>query len=171
MNDAKTQSLFHIYNSEQNTLLRLDQKAYTLISFIGVLMAFFIVHHKNIPENTFVNLFTFSYFVATIISVTSLLLVIVPRILSQNVTHHGQPSSNPMYFAGIISHGSPDSYHDHIENLIEDSKEFRRIVSDSIFNMALINQHKKRYFQIGVVFFTLTLYLEILIILCKYLSE
>ena len=171
MNDPKTQNLFHIYNSEQNTLFRLDQKAYTLISFMGVLMAFFIVHYKSIPHTLLMDSVTFMYFTSALITLSALLLVIVPRVKNANAPQNGDFKENPLFFAGIIQHKTSEDYSQHVEALIDDQKEFRKVVADSIYSMAMINQRKRRFFHIGIIFFTATLYIEILIILIKFLGE
>lgn len=170
MTEDKINSLFHIYNSEQNTLLRLDQKAYTLISFMGVLMAFFIVHYKGIPHNTVMNAVIFLYFASSLIALSSLLMVIVPRIKQKNTEPNNRVLENPLFFAGIISYKNSLSYSQHIEALIDDPKEFRKVVADSIYGMAAINNRKKKFFHIGIFFFTATLYFEVLIILLKFLG-
>lgn len=168
--ESKTNGLFHIYNSEQNTLLRLDQKAYTLISFMGMLMAFFIVHYKGIPHNVMMNVVMLLYFVSSLIALSSLLMVIVPRIKYSSSKYNSHSTDNPLFFAGILSHKNAIAYSQHIESLTDDPKEFRRVVADSIYSMAVINSHKKKFFHIGIFFFTATLYFEIMIIVLKFLG-
>ena len=46
--------IFHILQSEQLILQRTDQKAFTLMSILGVFMVFFIVHFPKIQMNTFI---------------------------------------------------------------------------------------------------------------------
>jgi len=42
--------IFHILQSEQLILQRTDQKAFTLMSILGVFMVFFIVHFPKDPN-------------------------------------------------------------------------------------------------------------------------
>ena len=43
--DKKIDVLFQILSSEQQTLQRVDQKAFTMLSLLGVFAVFFIIHY------------------------------------------------------------------------------------------------------------------------------
>ena len=72
--------IFQILQSEQNILQRTDQKAFTLMSILGVFMVFFIVHFLKIEINWFNVAMVIIYFVAAFIAIFNLMLVIVPRM-------------------------------------------------------------------------------------------
>ena len=44
MNNNNFKALFQVLSSEQQILMRTDQKAFTLLSILGVFMVFFIIH-------------------------------------------------------------------------------------------------------------------------------
>ena len=46
MPDVSFRLLFQVSSSEQSILARTDQKAYTLLSVLGVFMVFFIVYYR-----------------------------------------------------------------------------------------------------------------------------
>ena len=55
--------IFHILQSEQLILQRTDQKAFTLMSILGVFMVFFIVHFPKIEITYLSGIMVFIYFI------------------------------------------------------------------------------------------------------------
>ena len=53
MKDDVYLSLFRVLDSEQQIITRTDQKAFTMLSLMGVFMVFFLVHFTKIQINLF----------------------------------------------------------------------------------------------------------------------
>ena len=78
--EKKIDILFEILSSEHQILQRTDQKAFTLLSILGVFSVFFIVHYTKIPPNIYNMILIGLYFFAVLIAIFFLLMVISPRI-------------------------------------------------------------------------------------------
>ena len=50
MNNNNFKALFQVLSSEQQILMRTDQKAFTLLSILGVFMIFFIFSKLSLPH-------------------------------------------------------------------------------------------------------------------------
>ena len=101
--------IFQILQSEQNILQRTDQKAFTLMSILGVFMVFFIVHFLKININRFNVSMVIIYFIAAIFAIANLMLVIVPRMRNDQ-DHEALPDINATFFGGIIQFKNPVEY-------------------------------------------------------------
>ena len=55
-------ALLQVLSGEQQVIQRTDQKAFTLLSILGVFMVFFIVHFPKIQINMFIFLMMMIYF-------------------------------------------------------------------------------------------------------------
>ncbi|MFC1746990.1 hypothetical protein ACFLZR_01520, partial [Candidatus Neomarinimicrobiota bacterium] len=80
MSEKKIQLLFQILHSEQSILSRTDQKAYTMLSILGVFMAFFIVYYRLLVPNMFFIAMMVVYFSTAFLTIFSLIRTIMPRI-------------------------------------------------------------------------------------------
>ena len=56
-------ALLQVLSGEQQVIQRTDQKAFTLLSILGVFMVFFIVHFPKIQMNIFNFLMMIIYFI------------------------------------------------------------------------------------------------------------
>ena len=50
MKDDHYLSLFKVLDSEQQIIMRTDQKAFTMLSLMGVFMVFFLVHFPKFSD-------------------------------------------------------------------------------------------------------------------------
>ena len=66
--------IFHILQSEQLILQRTDQKAFTLMSILGVFMVFFIVHFPKIEITYLSGIMVFVYFITAASGLINLML-------------------------------------------------------------------------------------------------
>ena len=73
-------ALLQVLAGEQQVIHRTDQKAFTLLSILGVFMVFFIVHFPKIQMNFFIFLMMMVYFTSAMGTIYYLVRVIVPRI-------------------------------------------------------------------------------------------
>ena len=73
-------ALLQVLSGEQQVIQRTDQKAFTLLSILGVFMVFFIVHFQKIQINFFVFTLMMIYFSSAMGTIYFLVRVIVPRI-------------------------------------------------------------------------------------------
>jgi hypothetical protein len=62
--DKKINVLFQILTSEQQTLQRVDQKAFTMLSLLGVFAVFFIIHYTKIPASLITFILILLYFIS-----------------------------------------------------------------------------------------------------------
>jgi hypothetical protein len=74
--DKKIDVLFQILSSEQQTLQRVDQKAFTMLSLLGVFAVFFIIHYTKIPPSLITFVLIFFYFISVLITIFFLVSVI-----------------------------------------------------------------------------------------------
>jgi len=68
MRDDVYISLFRILDSEQQIIVRTDQKAFTMLSLMGVFMVFFLVHFTKIQINWFNFVMLILYLIAAILA-------------------------------------------------------------------------------------------------------
>jgi len=94
--------IFHILQSEQLILQRTDQKAFTLMSILGVFMVFFIVHFPKIEITYLSGIMVFVYFITAASGLINLMLVIVPRI-RDDMGHEDLPEINATFFVELSS--------------------------------------------------------------------
>jgi len=80
MRDDVYISLFRVLDSEQQIITRTDQKAFTMLSLMGVFMVFFLVHFTKIQINWFNFSMLILYLGAALLALIQLIMVIHPRI-------------------------------------------------------------------------------------------
>ena len=78
-------ALLQVLAGEQQIIQRTDQKAFTLLSILGVFMVFFIVHFPKIQLTALIFTLMMIYFSAAIGTIYSLVRVIVPRVQKRKV--------------------------------------------------------------------------------------
>lgn len=172
MNDEKQiKMLLNIFTNEQQILQRTDQKAFTLLSLIGMFSVFFIVHYTAIEANIFNLICILAYFVAVSFSILYLLRVISPRIKDRiEKAENGKNVANPTFFAGIVKYASYEEYAEELRKLLDNSEDIYKVFSKSVYSMAEINAYKNRAFRKGMTFFLMAIGAELLIILALFLK-
>ena len=78
-------ALLQVLSGEQQVIQRTDQKAFTLLSILGVFMVFFIVHFPKIQINMFIFLMMMIYFTSAMGTIYYLVRVIIPRIRKHKI--------------------------------------------------------------------------------------
>ncbi len=167
--ENKTTVLFEILSNEQQILQRTDQKAFTLLSILGVFSVFFIIHYTKIPPDIF-NLSVITlYFLSVLVSILFLLMVISPRIKDiEETIEEDKKAIAPTFFGGIIKYSSSSEYAKTLETLLEDPKITYEIFAKSVYSIGRINAYKNKYFRRGIVSFVIAITMELIIIVSIY---
>ena len=161
--------LFHILSSEQQILQRTDQKAFTLISLIGVFTVFFIIHYTKLEPSTFNLIFIALYFIAVLFSLTYLVIVISPRIGDvEEKIREDNLTVSPTFFGGIVKYKSPDEYLSILGSVLDNSGSTYSIFAKSIYSIGIINARKNKFLRFGIYWFVLAIAFEFLIIVSLY---
>ena len=115
--------IFFIIQSEQLILQRTDQKAFTLMSLLGVFMVFFIVHFPKVIAadnfNYLSGLMVFLYFISATLGLINLMMVIVPRVRN-DLGHEDLPEVNATFFGGITQFGNVLDYAKYLADTTDD---------------------------------------------------
>jgi glycosyltransferase involved in cell wall biosynthesis len=165
----KTEVLFKILSNEQQILQRTDQKAFTLLSILGVFCVFFIVHYTKIPPDVFNLTVIALYFFSVLVSIFFLLLVISPRIKDiEETIEEDKKTMAPTFFGGIIKYGSSREYAKTLETLLENPEITYEIFAKSVYSIGKINAYKNKYFRKGIISFISAITLELIIIVSIY---
>ena len=135
-------TLFQILGNENQILQRTDQKAFTLLSIIGVFMVFFIVHFLKMQMTWFIFVFVLLYFAATLATIINLILVIVPRVRSEKKGQDPEEDSNPLFFAGISQYKSSSGYSKHLRTVASDREKTYNLFANQVYSLGMINSYK-----------------------------
>ncbi|UCD38396.1 MAG: hypothetical protein JSW54_02655 [Fidelibacterota bacterium] len=168
------QLLFHILQSEQSILSRTDQKAYTLLSILGVFMVFFIVYYRLLFHNVFIVGMLVVYFGAAFITIWNLVHTILPRFRRESVEHEeGNHRLDPTFFGGIREFPTSNEYFTYLKDMDLDQDEDRvlRLVSRQVHSLALINSAKNAYLRRGVYSFIIAIGAELLMIMSTFIQK
>ena len=104
MPDVNFRLLFQVPNSEQSILALTDQKAYTLLSVLGVFMVFCIVYYRLMAINLFILVMLGVCFPAALLTIFSLLRTLLPRFQrAVSISDEHAPEPDPTFFGGIRS--------------------------------------------------------------------
>ena len=100
-------ALLQVLSGEQQVIQRTDQKAFTLLSILGVFMVFFSVHFPKIQINLFIFSMMMIYFTSAMGTIYYLVRVIIPRINkhrtnSEHIEIERDQVINPTLFDRII---------------------------------------------------------------------
>ena len=103
-------ALLQVLSGEQQAIQRTDQKAFTLLSILGVFMVFFYCALSKIQMNFLIFLMMVIYFTSAMGTIYYLVQVIVPRVRKHKTKIEDKEVGkdeviNPTFFAGI-SHTS-----------------------------------------------------------------
>ena len=156
--------IFHILQSEQLILQRTDQKAFTLMSILGVFMVFFIVHFPKIEITYLSGIMVFIYFITAGSGLVNLMLVIVPRI-RDDMGHDDLPEINATFFGGIIQFMNPVEYADYLAELTEENEDTFRMFAAQVYALGHINAYKNRHMKRAILFFGSAIMSELIIIM------
>jgi len=133
--ERELSTLFQILGNENQILMRTDQKAFTLLSILGVFMVFFIVHFLKVQMTWFIFLFVMVYFVAALVSIINLILVIVPRVHTEKTQ---EEESNPLFFAGISQYKSAGGYARHLRSIAQDREQTTNLFAKQVYSLGMI---------------------------------
>jgi len=123
MFDKKAQLLFHILQSEQSILSRTDQKAYTMLSILGVFMVFFMVYYRFLVANLFLIIMLGVYFITAFMAIYYLLRTIMPQLVDSSaatVTAPEMDRYDPTFFGGIQRFKGGEEYAKFMSGIAQD---------------------------------------------------
>lgn len=164
MNENNITALFRVLDSEQQIIQRTDQKAFTLLSILGVFMVFFIVHFTKVPMDWFRFILVVIYFTVAFIAIINLMLVIVPRI-REDTSKDDKPEINVTFFGGISTFKSSEDYASYLSEISSDDKKMYHMFSNQVFALGKINAFKNKALKRAIIFFALAIMSELLIIM------
>ena len=193
-------ALLQVLAGEQQVIQRTDQKAFTLLSLLGVFMVFFIVHFPKIQMNFFIFLMMMVYFTSAMGTIYYLVRVIVPRIrkrkkrelngdleltfidkmtswISNYKIHNDYEDIekdeviNPTFFAGISRFKSSSEYAVYLKSIAENEDGLYKMFASQVFALGNINQLKNENIRLALYFFISALLSELLIIMSMAYSR
>ena len=150
-------TLFQILGNENQILQRTDQKAFTLLSIIGVFMVFFIVHFLKMQMTWFIFVFVLLYFAATLATIINLILVIVPRVRSEKKGQDPEEDSNPLFFAGISQYKSSSGYSKHLRTVASDREKTYNLFANQVYSLGMINSYKYNHLKHAITSFVIAI--------------
>jgi len=168
--EKKINVLFEILTSEQQILQRADQKAFTMLSLLGVFAVFFIVHYTKIPPTIFSFILISFYFISILVSMFFLVSVVSPRIKETENISAEKKTILPTFFGGIVKYKSAEEYAKELGIILEDSEATYKIFSQSIYSIGRINSYKHKYLKYGIRAFVFAIGIEFTIIIMLYLN-
>ena len=164
MIDKDFTALFHVLSSEQQILQRTDQKAFTILSILGVFMVFFMIHFTKMEFNWFIFIMTIIYFMSALMTIIQLVLVIVPRVRKDKFNTKKRPE-NPTFFAGIAKFSTPESYAAHLRKVSGKPEKMYEMFATQVFSLGKINQYKNIALKRAILFFVIAILSELMIIM------
>lgn len=168
--EKKINILFEILSSEQQILQRSDQKAFTMLSLLGVFAVFFIVHYTKIPPTVLSFILIFLYFISVLTAIFFLLSVVSPRVKETEEITAEKKMILPTFFGGIIRYKSSEDYSKELGIILDNPETTYKIFSKSIYSISRINSYKHKYLKCGIKAFVLAIGVEFLIIILLYLN-
>jgi len=193
-------ALLQVLSGEQQVIQRTDQKAFTLLSILGVFMVFFIVHFPKIQMNLFIFLMMMVYFTSAMGTIYYLVRVIVPRISKQKNSHTNERTGsgffneiiqwiskykiqndyidmeedeviNPTFFAGISRFSNANEYAVYLKSIAKNEDSLYEMFASQVFALGNINQVKNENVRLALYFFISALLSELLIIISMAYSR
>ena len=164
MNNNSFKALFQVLSSEQQIIIRTDQKAFTLLSILCVFMVFFIIHFLKIQINWFTFILVFVYFIAAFISIYNLVLVIVPRVRSVMIKE-ANPEINATFFGGISQFSTAADYANYLSETADNDEKTYNMFATQVFALGKINSYKNHNLKKAILYFALAITSELLIIM------
>ena len=168
MQERAFTALLRILDGEQQIIQRTDQKAFTMLSILGVFMVFFIVHFTKMQMDTFIFLLILIYFPAAMGALYFLMRVIVPRV--KDTSSLSRPSNidkniNPTFFGGISQFQTPEEYGDYLKTISKNEDQLYKMFAGQVFTLGLINNRKNQNVRKAMFFMVVALSSELLIIM------
>jgi uncharacterized membrane protein len=163
--------LLQILSSEQQISQRTDQKALHLLSALGVVLVFFLVHFNKIPPTPLTFGIIVCYLIMAFGTLGALCLVIVPRL--RNLDFYTDPKKiikNPAFFGGISQFDTQEEYEAKLHEVLGNPEMVFHIFADSIFAVGKINAFKNVWVRRGMVSFLVALALELTLVVVVYFS-
>ena len=164
MKDDHYLSLFKVLDSEQQIITRTDQKAFTMLSLMGVFMVFFLVHFPKIAINWFNFIMLILYLVTALMALIQLIMVINPRI-KRRESEDNLPQKNPTYFKGIVSFESASDYGKYLRKIMNDDTRSYTMFANQVYSVASINDYKHGHMQLAIRFFAVAIISELLLVM------
>ena len=193
-------ALLQVLAGEQQVIQRTDQKAFTLLSILGVFMVFFIVHFPKIQMNFFIFFMMMVYFTSAMGTIYFLVRVIVPRISKRKRSELNRDSKsnfidkiinwiskykiqndyediekdeviNPTFFAGISRFKDSSEYAVYLKSIAENEDGLYKMFASQVFALGNINQVKNENIRLALYFFISALLSELLIIMSMAYSR
>ena len=169
-------ALLQVLSGEQQVIQRTDQKAFTLLSILGVFMVFFIVHFPKIQMNLFNFLMMIIYFTSAMGTIFYLVQVIVPRVRKHKTKIEDKDVGkdeviNPTFFAGISQFNSPEEYGLYLKSIARDDEQLYQMFASQVFALGKINLQKNTNIRLSMYFFIAALLSELLIIMAMAYSR
>ncbi len=169
-------ALLQVLAGEQQVIQRTDQKAFTLLSILGVFMVFFIVHFPKIQMNMFIFLMMMIYFTSAMGTIYYLVRVIIPRIRKHKIETKDQEIKkneviNPTFFAGISQFENSNEYAKALKSIAKDENQLYEMFASQVFALGKINQLKNENVRLSLFFFITALVSELLIIIAMAYSR
>ena len=169
MKNKQLDMFLHILTSEKEILSRTDQKAYSLLSLLGLFLIFFIVYYRFLITNNAILILLPVYFIASFLSIWNIISTINPRIHKLPYQHPGKQDVEPTFFGGIKDFGSPEQYHNYLRELTEDEDKTLHLFSQQIHVFAQLNWVKNANLKRGINFFVISVAIELLMILSTFI--
>ena len=169
-------ALLQVLSGEQQVIQRTDQKAFTLLSILGVFMVFFIVHFPKIQMNIFNFLMMIIYFTSAVGTIYYLVRVIVPRIRKHKTKIEDNNIEeneiiNPTFFAGISQFKTPEEYAFYLKSIAQNENQLYQMFASQVFALGKINLEKNENIRLSTFFFIAALVSELLIIMAMAYSR
>ena len=169
-------ALLQVLSGEQQVIQRTDQKAFTLLSILGVFMVFFIVHFPKIQMNAFNFSMMIIYFTSAMGTIYFLVRVIVPRIRNHKTKIEDNNIKeneiiNPTFFAGISQFKSPEEYAFYLKSIAKNEDQLYQMFASQVFALGNINLEKNENIRLSTFFFIAALVSELLIIMAMAYSR
>ena len=169
-------ALLQVLSGEQQVIQRTDQKAFTLLSILGVFMVFFIVHYPSIRPTGFIYLMQNIYFISAMGTIYFLVRVIIPRVRKhktkiENNDVEKDEVINPTFFAGISQFKSPEEYALYLKSIAKDDDQLYQMFASQVFALGKINLEKNTNIRLSMFFFIAALLSELLIIMAMAYSR
>lgn len=181
MQERAFTALLRILDGEQQIIQRTDQKAFTMLSILGVFMVFFIVHFTKMQMDTFIFLLILIYFPSAMGALYFLMRVIVPRVKnnrSLSIRSSDNKNINPTFFGGISQFETPEEYGEYLKKISKDEDQLYQMFAGQVFTLGSINTRKNQNVRKAMFFMVAALTSELLIIMnlaykraYSYLSE
>ena len=169
-------ALLQVLSGEQQVIQRTDQKAFTLLSILGVFMVFFIVHYPSITPTGFIYFMQNIYFISAMGTIYFLVRVIIPRVRKhktkiENNDVEKDEVINPTFFAGISQFKSPKEYALYLKSIAKDDDQLYQMFASQVFALGKINLEKNTNIRLSMFFFIAALLSELVIIMAMAYSN